>query len=97
MTDDTDAREQARRQYWQNRSGAGWRCPSCGRSRGEVERVDVHHRDGNPNNNDPENLVALCKRCHLGGRHDRDVDADALAPPAPVATGPPSPRSLRPP
>ncbi len=26
--------------------------------------LTVHHRDRNPMNNNPENLVALCSRCH---------------------------------
>ncbi|WP_435175626.1 HNH endonuclease [Halorussus sp. AFM4] len=97
MPDDADSRERARRQYWQRRSAKGWRCPGCNRSRSEVDRVDVHHRDGNPNNNDPDNLVALCRRCHLGGQHDRDVDEEHLGPPEPRGTGPPQPRNLDPP
>lgn len=97
MPNDRDKREEARRRYWQQRSKRGWRCPGCGRSRSEVERVDVHHRDGNPNNNDPDNLVALCKRCHLEGRHQRDVDEEALTPPQPIYTSPPQPGDLSPP
>ncbi|GGM64379.1 5-methylcytosine-specific restriction endonuclease McrA [Halarchaeum rubridurum] len=96
MTDDQDARDQARRQYWQGRSRRSWRCPRCGRSYGEVDRVDVHHRDGNPHNNSPENLVALCKRCHIGGEHNREVDDDHLTPPSPGYLGPPRPRNLGP-
>lgn len=96
MTNDVDARDQARQQYWRRRSKQGWRCPGCGRSRDEVERVDVHHRDGNPKNNDPDNLVALCKRCHLQGRHGRDIDQEALGPPEPRSLGPPTPRNLGP-
>lgn len=26
--------------------------------------TEVHHRDGNPRNNDPANLMPLCKPCH---------------------------------
>jgi hypothetical protein len=26
--------------------------------------IDVHHIDGNPANNDPSNLIALCPTCH---------------------------------
>lgn len=98
MTDDDarGARERARRQYWQGRSRQSWRCPSCGRSYGQVDRVDVHHRDGNPFNNDPENLVALCRRCHLAGKHDRQVDEEHLGPPEPGYLGPPAPRDLGP-
>jgi 5-methylcytosine-specific restriction endonuclease McrA len=28
-------------------------------------RFDIHHIDINPNNNDLENLVVLCRKCHL--------------------------------
>lgn len=99
MADDVDdrtAREAARRQYWRDRSREAWRCPGCGRDRDAVDRVDVHHRDGNPRNNDPDNLVALCRRCHLSGAHDRQVDEDHLGPPEPQAVGPPEPRRLDP-
>ena len=27
--------------------------------------LHVHHRDGNPSNNDPQNLQTLCASCHL--------------------------------
>lgn len=27
--------------------------------------VDRHHRDGNVGNNEPENIVILCRRCHM--------------------------------
>jgi hypothetical protein len=26
--------------------------------------LDLHHRDGNPDNNDPANLMTLCAFCH---------------------------------
>ena len=46
---------------------AGWRCEHCGHphdpATGHV--LTVHHLDGNPANCAPENLVALCQRCHL--------------------------------
>ena len=28
------------------------------------EQIDVHHKDGNKNNNDPSNLELLCRNCH---------------------------------
>lgn len=37
------------------------RCEECGLERG---RLDVHHLDENPLNNDPTNLKVLCRRCH---------------------------------
>ena len=94
--DAQQAREKARRQYWQHRSKRGWTCPGCGRSYGAVDRVDVHHRDGNPRNNSPDNLVAYCNRCHIAGQHNREVDEEHLTPPSPGYLGPPTPRNLGP-
>jgi hypothetical protein len=28
-------------------------------------RVERHHKDGNPLNNDPGNIDRLCRRCHM--------------------------------
>jgi hypothetical protein len=57
-----------------------WRCFRCGIQcfspsrrpiggfRNSAKRVfllQVHHWDGNPENNQPENLVCLCTSCHL--------------------------------
>jgi len=30
----------------------------------EVKRLDVHHKDGNHDNDVPENWQSLCSRCH---------------------------------
>ena len=38
----------------------GYQCFVCGR----IKSLAVHHRDGNPENNEPVNLITLCKRCH---------------------------------
>ena len=38
------------------------RCPN-------TANLDVHHRDGDPLNNDPSNLEVLCRSCHI--RHHR--------------------------
>lgn len=35
-------------------------CMMCG-----SEKADVHHRDHNRKNNDPKNLQALCRSCHV--------------------------------
>lgn len=35
-------------------------CARCGRS-----AVDRHHRDGDTNNNSPDNIESLCRRCHM--------------------------------
>lgn len=36
-------------------------CEKCGSTRS----IDVHHIDGNRNNNTPENLMVLCRSCHM--------------------------------
>ena len=35
-------------------------CQECGKT----DDLEVHHIDGNRLNNDPENLLTLCKKCH---------------------------------
>lgn len=35
-------------------------CEKCG----ATKTLDVHHRDGDPTNNAPENLAVLCRSCH---------------------------------
>jgi len=46
---------------------AGWRCGWCGHTDDKESGylLTVHHLDGNTENNDLENLIALCQRCHL--------------------------------
>ena len=40
-------------------------CLECGKhERDNGQALSVHHIDGNQLNNDPANLIALCKRCH---------------------------------
>ena len=36
-------------------------CEICG----ETKNIDVHHKDYNYNNNSPQNLMLVCRRCHL--------------------------------
>ena len=36
------------------------RCRLCGAE----EYLHIHHQDGDPTNDGPENLVTLCERCH---------------------------------
>jgi len=38
----------------------GRECSECDSS----EAIEVHHIDGDRNNNEPENLLPLCRRCH---------------------------------
>ncbi len=46
---------------------AGWRCQRCAAPHAPETgyTLTVHHIDGDPQHNTPENLVALCQRCHL--------------------------------
>lgn len=60
------------------RTAAGWRCEWCGIDQGAVATstkgqpykivLTVAHIDQNTENNNPDNLAALCQPCHL--RHD---------------------------
>jgi len=43
------------------------RCERCGIGKDEVRSrmgLIVHHKDGNPYNNRPSNLITLCQKCH---------------------------------
>lgn len=44
-----------------DREGMERSCQICG----SVQNVDVHHRDGNFRNNHPDNLMTLCRSCHI--------------------------------
>lgn len=39
-------------------------CSNCGEKPKELSQLLVHHIDRNRENNSPENLVPMCKRCH---------------------------------
>lgn len=41
-------------------AGIEKKCKICG----SKTNIDVHHKDGNHNNNELENLMYLCSRCH---------------------------------
>ena len=47
----------------------GEKCERCGRKRDRYERnkfwLTVHHKDRNPANNNPDNLIVLCPKCHF--------------------------------
>lgn len=47
---------------WRARKSKAAECTECRTAEG---RLDVHHIDRNPANNDPSNLVTLCASCHL--------------------------------
>lgn len=46
---------------------ANWKCEICNAAHNTGNNVilTVHHRDGNPQNCNDSNLIALCRRCHL--------------------------------
>jgi 5-methylcytosine-specific restriction endonuclease McrA len=35
-------------------------CVSCG-----AERSERHHIDGDTRNNTPENVISMCRKCHM--------------------------------
>jgi len=70
-------REQARRTYWNEHDRESYRCADCQRSRRQIRgRFEVHHKDGNPSNNDLSNLVGLCRLCH-NLREEKTLSKDA--------------------
>jgi 5-methylcytosine-specific restriction endonuclease McrA len=52
-------------------SGTEQKCRLCG---GVDGSIDVHHLDGNHKNNNPENLVFLCRKCHNTKAHIYERD-----------------------
>ena len=55
-------------------------CQGCQRSR-KVTRLYVHHRDENPMNNDPRNLMTLCGSCHRRSHSPNFMATGALRKP----------------
>jgi hypothetical protein len=55
-----------RKAYCENAKGdkAGWLGYKCTTTIVHTMQLDVDHLDGNPANNDPDNLLTLCKCCH---------------------------------
>lgn len=59
------SRRLARESYWQTHDRDSYHCPDCGRSEDEITgKFEVHHKNGQPLDNRPENRVALCRLCH---------------------------------
>jgi len=67
-----EIREETYKEYRKQKKDT---CERCGCTDGAVRDEDgfllrkgrpltVHHIDGNVGNNDPENLMTLCRRCH---------------------------------
>jgi len=59
------SRRIARERYWEENDRSEYTCPDCGRKESEIsEWFEVHHKNGEPMDNRPENHVALCPACH---------------------------------
>lgn len=50
---------------WARNRRCGTTCVVCGR----VGRMDTHHRDGDYKNNDLDNLMVVCRACHMRLHH----------------------------
>lgn len=71
--DETNARIKANRIV----AKLGWEriCSECE----SPERVQIHHVDGNPFNNDALNLKMICLRCHTLTHHRKRLERDQSA------------------
>lgn len=48
------------------KAAAGWECEDCSAPHGPPPRIlTLDHLNHDPGNCEPENLMALCQRCHL--------------------------------
>jgi len=81
-------------EFWGPRSKKDYRCADCGRTRQEVREIDVHHH-GSGDLDERDNLVGLCRRCHLQARHRREEvpGQSPYEPDQPTDLGPRTPRS----
>ncbi|WP_436934975.1 HNH endonuclease signature motif containing protein [Halovenus marina] len=64
------SRDRAREQFWTDHDPKSYTCPDCGRGHDRIYQWEIHHKDGDPQNNDPENLIGLCRRCHAWRHYD---------------------------
>lgn len=60
----TNPREGHTDAFWERHDKDEYTCPNCDRGIDEVDHFQVHHKNGNPEDGSPENLVGLCKDCH---------------------------------
>lgn len=45
------------------------KCEKCGKT----GKLDIHHIDENPNNNNLDNLMCLCRSCHMKIHHPKPI------------------------
>ena len=57
-------RRDSRRRMSGYRSSVGMVCKKCGFTAAHQCQIDVHHKDGDHDNNENANLEALCSNCH---------------------------------
>lgn len=51
--------------YWEVNDRETYRCPDCDRLEDEIiGGFEVHHKNGEPLDNRPENHIGLCRLCH---------------------------------
>ena len=67
-----DTRRRARERYWNEHDRDSHACEDCGDA--EIP-LEVHHVDGDPFNNDLENLDGLCHACHRARHRRENVEA----------------------
>lgn len=60
------SRSIARSLYWDKHDRDSYKCPDCSRTESEIPgTIEVHHINGEPHDNRPENHVGLCRLCHM--------------------------------
>lgn len=52
-------------------------CQLCGihqneLNNGQLEKLDIHHKDYNKKNLNPDNLISLCRSCHVKTNYNRN-------------------------
>ena len=60
-----------------------FKCQECGKEQWQLrfkfnKKLDVHHIDYNPENNNYRNLITLCRSCHIKTNFNRGICAQEL-------------------